>query len=570
MSLPPVPSYDADPAAVRDCAAVLLAASAQVDDLGSFAAGSAQVAGWTGLAADAYHAASRPTGRRGDAVSLALRHVARRVDAHADALESLRVRRDVLLDERARLAAELADVPTATATGATAAVRRFAADVAGWSADLAAEEAGMRAVLTRFDRLDGALRRFGDAADPADAALSRLPGHGAPPGVVKAWWDGLDAAQRRAVVAAAPGAVGNLDGIPARWRDAANRVALDRDLAAWELLADLGRLGDDEARWLVNARAAHEAVATAQAGVDPVTLQPVPAQLHLYDPRAFDGDGAVAVAVGDLDVADDVAVVVPGLGSDAGSAPYQAARAVTLYESCRVLDASATPAVLAWVGYDAPDNVPWDGGPDAGWDGAGVVREDHAARGGERLADAVDGLRAGRDGEPAHVTVVGHSYGSTTAGHAAHDHGLPVDDLVLVGSPGAGGDTDHAADTGLDPSHVWAVANSRDAVADLANHGAFHLESLAGGGLGDDPAEDDFGARRVRAESTDRAALPGLADHARYFDHDTEALRNISLVVTGDHDAVTLAGPVTDPWWGPPHDPEWHRPPEAPDTDGRP
>lgn len=560
MSLPPVPSYDADPAAVRDYAAALLAASAQVDDLGSFAAGPARVVGWTGLSADAYHAASRPTGRRGDAVSLALRHVARRVDAHADALESLRVRRDVLLDERARLAA----------AGATATGRRFAADVARWSADLAAEEAGMRAVLTRLDRLEGALRRFGDAADPADAALSRRPDVDAAPGVVKAWWDGLDPAQQRALVAAAPGAVGNLDGIPAPAHDAANRVALDRDLAAWELLADLGRLGDDEARWLANARAAHEAVATAEAGVDPVTLQPVPAQLHLYDPRAFDGDGAVAVAVGDLDAAGDVAVVVPGLGSDAGSAPYQAARALTLYESCRVLDATATPAVLAWVGYDAPDNVPWDGGPDAGWDGAGVVREDHAERGGERLADTVDGLRAARDGEPAHVTVVGHSYGSTTAGHAAHDHGLLVDDLVLVGSPGAGGDTDHAADTGLDPAHVWAVANSRDAVADLANHGAFHLESLAGGGLGDDPAEDDFGARRVRAESTDRAALAGFADHARYFDHDTEALRNISLVVTGDHAAVTLAGHVTDPWWGPPHDPEWLRLPEAPDTDGRP
>ena len=45
---------------------------------------------------------------------------------------------------------------------------------------------------------------------------------------------------------------------------------------------------------------------------------------------------------------------------------------------------------MFWIGYDAPDNVPWDGG----WDAAGVLDEDMATRGGERLADTIDGLRA--------------------------------------------------------------------------------------------------------------------------------------------------------------------------------
>ena len=39
-------------------------------------------------------------------------------------------------------------------------------------------------------------------------------------------------------------------------------------------------------------------------------------QLYLYDPTAFDGDGAVAVCAGDLATADNVAVVVPGFGTD--------------------------------------------------------------------------------------------------------------------------------------------------------------------------------------------------------------------------------------------------------------
>jgi hypothetical protein len=170
--------------------------------------------------------------------------------------------------------------------------------------------------------------------------------------------------------------------------------------------------------------------------------------------------------------------------------------------------------------------------------------------------------------------VIGHSYGSTTLGHAAHDAGLPADDLVLVGSPGAGGGADSAADLGVDPGHVWAGANSRDPVAHLGNRGWWHLESALGGaGLGDDPAEDDFGAHRFEAESTTRAdndGLEGFGDHSKYFDHDTESLYNLSQVVNGRYAAVREAGPVTDPWYTDPQDPEWDREPTSPDTDGRP
>ena len=101
----------------------------------------------------------------------------------------------------------------------------------------------------------------------------------------------------------------------------------------------------------------------------------------------------------------------------------------------------------------------------------------------------------------AHLSVVAHSYGSTTAALAAHDHGLDADELVLLGSPGAGRAVDDVTDTGLGAGHVWVGAHSRDPVTWLGNHGAWHLEALEGLGLGDDPAEDDFGARRLRAES---------------------------------------------------------------------
>lgn len=405
-------------------------------------------------------------------------------------------------------------------------------------------------------------RIYGGVADPADGALATKPGSGASPAEVNAWWDSLTPGQQQAIIAAAPGAIGNLDGIPAGARDAANTVALDRDLADWTHTESLGELTDDERTWLENARAADEARRNIADRVDPVTGEPIETQIYLYDPAAFDGDGAIAISAGNLDTADNVSVVVPGLGTDGESAGYQADRAATLYESSRYLDPDASNASMFWIGYDAPDNAPWD----EGFDGAGVVSEQMATAGGERLADTIDGLRASRDGDPAHLTAIGHSYGSTTTGHAAHDQGIEVDEIVFVGSPGVGGDTNDAGDTGIDPEHVWAGANSRDPVADLGNHGWVHGETVLGAGLGDDPAEDDFGANRFEAESETRGGAFSFGDHSKYFDHDTESLFNISQIVNGNYDAVEHADHVYDPWYDGVQDPEYDRDPTSPAT----
>jgi len=560
----PVPALAVDPAGIRGCGAALLAASAQVDDLGTFVARGARITDWTGVGATAYHGAIGPTGRRADAMSLALRGVARRVDAHAEEMERLKTGRGDLADVRDELTGAIATLRSeiAGASEADAArlqqeadrlgrrVTAFEQDLTAWAGAVSAEETAMNEAFARVLTLEQVERRYAGAADPADEALATKPPAGSSPREVNDWWDGLTREQQLAIIAAAPGAIGNLGGIPARDRHAANTVALDRDLA------------DPTCPWLDNARAADEARREIASRTDPVTGEPIVAQVHLYDPSAFDGDGRIAISAGDLGTADNVSVVVPGLGTDATSAPYHADRAATLYEAARTLDDGQTNATLFWIGYDAPDNVPWDGG----WDAAGVVREDLAEAGGARLADTIDGLRAGRDGEPAHLTAIGHSYGSTTVGHGAHDHGLAVDDIVVVGSPGLGGDTDHARDLGIDPGHVWAGANSNDPVADLGNHGAVHLETFGGLGLGDDPVEDDFGANRFQAESTTRGGLNPFPDHNKYFDHDTESLANISRIVNGDYDAVRHADHVHDPWLGGPEDPEADRRPTAPNT----
>lgn len=569
----PVPPLDASPSRTRAFATDLSAAALPIDELGGFVAGPARIQGFTGEAATAYDEVIRPTGRRADAMSLALRGVSRRVDQHADTLQQLldrraelQLARDDLIAQIAELRARIASASVEEAAALQAAcddcaarVRAYEADLDRWSTDLMAEEEAMREEFARLLTLDQVESRYGGVADPADQALDSMPASGSPPGDVKAWWDRLSGEEQAAVIAASPRSIGNRDGIPAWARSEANSLSLDRDLSEWRHLQQLGVATGDEQQWLRNAEAAQRAVTTINGSVDPWTREPITAQLYLYDPTAFDGDGAVAVSAGNLDTADHVAVAVPGLGTDGESAPYLAERARDIYEATRTVDGSSV-AAMYWIGYDAPDNLPWTG---EGWDAAGVVGEGMATAGGERFADTLDGLRASRDGDPAHLTAIGHSYGSTTLGHAAHDHGIPVDDLVFVGSPGVGGDTHSAADTGVAEGHVWAGANSRDPVADLSNHGWFNLGTLGGLGLGDDPAEDDFGATRFQAESVNRPGHLSFDEHSRYFDHGSESLYNIARIVGGQYDQVLVAEPVTDPWWGPPQDPEWNRDPTS-------
>jgi pimeloyl-ACP methyl ester carboxylesterase len=158
------------------------------------------------------------------------------------------------------------------------------------------------------------------------------------------------------------------------------------------------------------------------------------------------------------------------------------------------------------------------------------------------------------------MTVIGHSYGSTTTGHAATDHGLDVDDIVLVGSPGPGDDAKNAGDLGVGEDHVWVGTNSSDPVAMLGDMGWVNGGNVDLG-LGNDPAEDSFGANRFQAEATDRSGWVSMGDHSKYWDHNSESLSNISHIVTGDYDQVQEAEHKYDPWYAEPQDPEADRDP---------
>lgn len=592
IPIPPEPAVlqevSGDPDAVTAYGSSLLTVSSTFDDVGAWVRDSSSPEGWEGAAASAYRNSTRQPADDADAASLALRRVWRATEEYATSLRTLKQQWLSLAEQRRILGSRRTDLigdvnsagqsTPAEITELEDRARVLGNEMTGFATDVRklrgdAQRAD-QAMLSAFQgaaslkKARATYERTGgvDIADGLFVELMTLTTFGSPESI-NDWWQGLNAAEQQALIAAHPDTIGNLDGIPAGARDDANRIMLDQDLALLQLREEDGTLQGDEEDVLRNVEEIMRSLDEMNSPlmVDPMTGEPVETQLYIYDPYAFGGDGRVAISVGDLGTADNVSIQVPGLGTDADSAPTHTERAFNVYTASRYADQSATIASLMWIGYDAPDNLPWAEG---GGDWAGVATEGAATEGGERLADTIDGLRGSRD-DPAHLTLIGHSYGSTTVGHAGHDQDVAVDDIVLIGSPGAGGDTDHASDLNIDSDHVWAGLNSRDIVGQLGNHGSVHGETFFGAGLGDDPAEDDFGANRFTAESTTRHEdTNNIGDHTKYYDKNTESLHNISQIVTGEYDEVQEAPHVHDPWFGDPEDPERDREPTAPSTGG--
>ena len=249
-------------------------------------------------------------------------------------------------------------------------------------------------------------------------------------------------------------------------------------------------------------------------------------------------------------------MVVPGLTNDMSTIDSQGQDALNLVLSAR--GKGEDIAAIAWMGYDAPSAA--EGITSELGDIAGVTREDLAENGGHLLSDFVDGLRATYTGDSptgqSHLTVIGHSYGSTTAAHAAAD-GLDEDSLVLIGSPGAGGGVHHVSGLDAPPGEVYVGSRENDFVTWLGGEISVDVPVSLGGdtvhignlGLGDDPSQESFGAHRfdVSSDGTDtpwhlQDGKEILDRHTSYLDTDTASLDNITDVVLDRDDQVDLVG----------------------------
>jgi hypothetical protein len=369
--------------------------------------------------------------------------------------------------------------------------------------------------------------------------LANLPPPGSTPAEVAEWWSAHLPAEQRALTSDARTWVqlGSLDGLPFGVRDQVNRSALQRRLDCYEIALrqiqarlDHGLEADaGSVRQLLRRRAdlvsGHRVdlavvrqLATIAQQQDPVTQRTLQAQLILDEPEEWNGRGRVSVALGDVDAASHVAYLVPGLGVRPDPDLADLVRdAHHVYEAARALAPSKATAVIAWLGYETP-----------GW--AQVAFDGRARVGGRLLATDVEGLRAARTGGQPQVTVIGHSYGSTTASVAVQATTATVDDAIFVGSPGLL--VGSAGELPVGSSHVWVGAASGDEVSRLSRFGT-------------DPAAAAFGGHRFAAESP--PGTPTMAQHLRYFDPGSQSLPNIARIVVGEQSLVTTVSGRIDP-----------------------
>ncbi|MFJ1757557.1 alpha/beta hydrolase [Kitasatospora sp. NPDC088134] len=385
-----------------------------------------------------------------------------------------------------------------------------------------------------------------------------IPGKNASPTEVNAWWKALPPEEQQRLIQHHPEEIGNRDGIPSPARDRANRINLDRTITTMQGRHPLSPADQEKLAGFqrIKERLAEEDGNRAKTPSE----NPQAYLLALEDT----GQGRAAISFGNPDTADDVVSYVPGLGTKVGNVGEgDGNRAKDLWSASKGVDPSRQVASIVWLGYDAPQK---DG---VGTESLAVAGTERAEQGGEAYQGFLQGLRASHEGQPAHMTALGHSYGSFTMSQAAQrPGGIPVDDIIIVGSPGTG--VQHAGQLGIDPSRVWVGAAENDPVSHLPSGneaGWATAGALAGAGLGpagmatgfgigglvghttdphelwfgQDPASNEYGANRFRVAD----GPIGFDSHSDYWDSDpysrepSTSLSNMAQVVTGHGGAVS-------------------------------
>lgn len=419
---------------------------------------------------------------------------------------------------------------------------------------------------------------------PAPAPV-QIPPPGTSTEDVNRWWTSLTQDQRDQLIAEHPPALGKLLGVPVEDRSTVNVAVmhddLDRVRHAHGVVLDkdgnvpedvlknpwkYGLLASDIERYNIAIKA-DAGLKQQEAGIphgesdrgDPLKH----AYLLTYDPMAFGGKGRVAIALGDPDKAKNTAVIVPGMTTSIQDDWLARNDGIELYNESVRADPSNPTAVVMWMGYDAPDADPQHfATPELARAGAGLLASDVNSFAVTHQADT-----------PQHLTVIGHSYGSTTTADAVYQ-GMHADDVVLIGSPGT--DQMPNAQAFLDRgTNIYVGSASSDPVT-LIGEGTGvwgPLNDSAGNplnhpGLGNDPAQADFGGIRFRAEVAGHG-LPSINDHLEeesYFVRGSESVYAMADIVSDHGDRLGDEGALAAPRSGKipiVGDPEWGRGPEV-------
>ncbi|MFJ8943644.1 alpha/beta hydrolase [Streptomyces sp. NPDC102395] len=327
-----------------------------------------------------------------------------------------------------------------------------------------------------------------------------LPDPSAAPGRLARFFAGLTAAQRTTLAHRYPLAVGNMNGAPAELRYLANRIALRE-----QVRVERTRMHDAR----LSPAGQHEAGRRMQRYE---SMSDRDRKILAFDP---DGAGRAAEVFGDLDSAQRISVVVPGVDTALltfqrtyrkYSAPVGMAQA--LYAAEREASPKTRTAVIAWADYTSPAGL--------GIDSATAMRAESGAIRLNALVRALPGVSP--------VSLFCHSYGSVVCGVAAHTLPERVSDIAVAGSPGMRVESAVQLRTS---ARVWAMRDADDWVQDVP-----YLE-LGGLGHGADPVSSGFGARVLSAREA--------KGHAGYFEPGTDSLRNFAGIGAGVYDSVRCA-----------------------------
>ena len=372
---------------------------------------------------------------------------------------------------------------------------------------------------------------------------------------VAVWWKALSAAEKQDLIAHHPEMIGNLNGVDMASRDQANRILLPQKISQAEAkvqaLRATFKMNPSEyyrhdrvpkSKVAVNSELEWEEKRLADLKAIRSTLEEndklreskphTPKRGLVYmDDSKKDDRVKVAISTGDVDHAKHVSTVLPGMNnvpSEGIGDHVKNAERVRQHSIRNAKISSEQVATIAWM-YDTPQ-------------GGQVMSSKYATKASHEIGSALEGLHASRQASGAgraHTSLLGHSYGSTTAGKVAKMIRKGVlDNLVMYGSPGSG--VKDAREYNLDRGRAYVSGvNTNDAVQGIGPDGTFGKDPMKMKGikhLANNPDNDSIIKVYVSNSGvTSRYAVKGTTDpfarHSEYLEEGTESLEDISRVV---------------------------------------
>ncbi|MFF5976067.1 alpha/beta hydrolase [Streptomyces sp. NPDC012769] len=370
------------------------------------------------------------------------------------------------------------------------------------------------------------------------------------------WWNGLTDEQREAYISMHPASVGALDGLPSTVRDEANRTVLAEQRAARQLEYDAWLKKEPEHYRPYISPVTGREVKGAMVPTDEWKeweekrkqlengykgMDAIQSRFETFTSESnrpyllgFDGDnmGRAIVSIGNPDTADNVVTYVPGTFAKLESIGGDMDRAVALQAEAERQDGAHRTASIVWLGYDAPQGIMTD-----------ATEPEWADAAKEPLGDFIQGIEEANHREGGvRQTLMGHSYGSLVVGETMEMHiDLPVDNAIMLGSPGVG--VDHAKDLNIPPDRVFAATAQNDLInlappigKDPLSPKAYWDTFFDGDAIvhGTDPTSEDFGGQVFEVPN---GKLPLVHDwemmpaHSQYWEE--KPLGSLGKIVTG-------------------------------------